>query len=192
MKRFFSVFLCCVLAVSSLAACGNDAEESSPSSVKRDNSIPFNEMMETGVYMMDDSESYFLDGDFDSQSVATICSFTYSEWLEIGLTGQYAFAVDVLNMWMYYGDDASIRVFPSELVDAISLDFSQNYDSHPERIVLQAINDYAKPVNPDAYYTILNVQKPVVTTTTTSLEPADVPEAAMEPIEEIAGEAIDA
>lgn len=163
MRKLITMFICCALTVGcacSLASCTKDESDSgSSSSVKKDNSIPFDEIMENGLSSLDDSESFYLDGNFNNSLVAEVAAYTYEDWFSMGVSSQYNFAVNVLNMWMYYGDDTSIRYLPSELIDAISLDFSQNSADNPGRTVLEAINDYAEPLNADHYFSILNVEK---------------------------------
>lgn len=163
MKKLITTVLCCALTIScacSLASCDkNESDSGSSSSIKKDNSIPFDEIMENGLSSMDDSESFYLDGHFNNALVAEVAGYTYEEWFGMGVSSQYNFAVNVLNMWMYYGDDTSIRYLPSELIDAVSLDLSQSSADNPGRTVLEAINDYAEPLNADHYFSILNVQK---------------------------------
>ncbi|MBQ7981757.1 MAG: hypothetical protein IJ305_09170, partial [Oscillospiraceae bacterium] len=59
----------------------------------------------------------------------------------------------------YYGDDASIRFQPYEIVDGITLSLFENSKTDADMTVLDAALSFAKPSNAESYYDALGIEK---------------------------------
>ncbi len=169
-----------------LAGCSSKVDSSakpdSSSQVKRDNDTPFSDVIESGLSTVNRQEVYTLDGHFKKNKVSGIASYGFSEWVTAGLDVQYEFAVEVLNMWMYYGDDASIRFTPIELIDGITkgLYEADTEDGTVGETVLSELIEFSSPSASHDYFEILGIEKPTETAPDDSSDIAD-PQTADDP-----------
>lgn len=161
-KRVFTILLCSVMSLSavSLAACSS-ADSSAPdssSSVKRDNDELFADILAGKGQSGNSASGFTLDGDFDITVVNAVSKMNFDEWIQLGIVEQFSYSIELLNMWMYYGDDASIRFQPYEIVDGITLRLHKQQDDG-QMIVLDAALMFANPANADSYYGKLGIEK---------------------------------
>ncbi len=156
----------------------NDNSTSKPDSssqVKRDSETPFSDVLESGLSTVNRQEVYTLDGHFEKDEVTEIASYDFGEWVTAGLDTQYEFAVDILNMWMYYGDDASIRFTPIELIDGITdgLYEASLEDETVGETVLSELIEFSKPSSSHDYFEILGIEMPTENTADDSSDAPD-------------------
>lgn len=152
-----------VIAVcSGLSACSIkfgfvDDSSSKPvesSSSKSDNSI-ISEILDKGYSSTDMGERYTLDGDFSMLELLGLDALTASDWEELSDSDRYDIALNLLNFWAYYGDDASIRYKPSELVSAIGEKLSSS--DGEDMSALDAALELSDSENREKYLAVIGV-----------------------------------
>lgn len=172
--RFLAVAIT-LTSVFSLAGCSLKAESSSTdssSTVTDDKDALFADLLAGSSASDNLSPGFTLDGHFDKQTVSTVSALDFDSWITLGVANQFSYSVELLNMWMYYGDDASIRFQPSEIVDGITLNLhSAQSEGNTAMTVLDAVLFFAKPSQNDRYYDILGIKNPSVEDNVTDSSP---------------------
>lgn len=121
---------------------------------RKDNSF-ISEILSKGYSSTDMGETYTLDGDFSMRTLHDLDEMYKAQWLELSDEARYDTALNLLNFWAYYGDDASVRFKPSELVSGIADKLSD--DDSGEYSILDAALDFAVADSRDKYLALIGV-----------------------------------
>ena len=131
----------------------DDSSSSETDSSRTDNS-KISSLINKDFSSQDNGEVYYLDGDFSEAEFSVAAAKTQDEWSALSDDDKYAAALSFLNFWMYYGDDASIRFRPSELVTGIGETFSEENTT-----VGSAAIKFAVPDNVEKYTELIENMK---------------------------------
>lgn len=123
MKRFSLVLLSVVMCFTILCSCSS-SDSSSKSDSKKETSKGVNDSL---LQIFSGSEpndsnrpSYSIDGNVTDAQLIALRNLTADEWKVMNADEKYDYAITILNMWMYYGDDASVRHTPESVVGGIN------------------------------------------------------------------------
>ena len=114
----------------------------------------FAEILDKGYTADDDGEKYTIDGDFAMKDLYELDEMYADSWTAASDEQKREISLNFLNFWAFYGDDASIRFKPNELIDAITSAIEGT-----ELSVLDAALQTAVPENADKYLAIIGIEE---------------------------------
>ncbi len=114
----------------------------------------FADILDKGYTADDDGEKYTIDGDFAMKDLYELDEMYADGWAAASDEQKRGISLNFLNFWAFYGDDASIRFKPNELIDAITSAIEGS-----ELSVLDAALQTAVPENVDKYLAIIGIEE---------------------------------
>ena len=114
----------------------------------------FADILDKGYTADDDGEKYTIDGDFAMKDLYELDTMYADGWSSASDEQKRGISLNFLNFWAFYGDDASIRFKPNELIDAITSAIDGS-----ELSVLDAALQTAVPENVDKYLAIIGIEE---------------------------------
>lgn len=114
----------------------------------------FADILDKGYTADDEGEKYTIDGDFAMKDLYELDEMYADGWAASSDEQKREISLNFLNFWAFYGDDASIRFKPNELVDAITSAIEDT-----ELSVLDAALQTAVPEKVDTYLAIIGIEE---------------------------------